>query len=351
MHTRIENRLHPIVFTAVTLVIGSVFLRSRLSTNVDEHRVPRPIGAGLRHAFASLNRRSQGTSAGNSQASGRRARWMNDATFAHLFAIANAPPGAKYHPGEPRRLASCRYRRVARRDAEHDGSVVPAGLRCSAGRVMRWSQNPWVARLKAGLSPLALGLILASGVSMMRIADQWLAATISVATAGFVVFSAPDPLWALATGSVAAMAALHAGLIRCPRGARPGIRANQRYLHRSDAFALPPGPLAGGDDGPPGFEQLGRSPGWDAVCQPSPDPARPKARNICTRGDSQIQCGRPAVLVHTRPGRASTIRLSPFSIAVAQAHPLAFLQKKSTGSTIALSTDHCCRRSLAAFPL
>ena len=76
----------------------------------------------------------------------------------------------------------------------------------------RWSGSPWIGRLKAGLAPLALGLILASGVSMMRIADHdGLSVTISLASAGFVVVSARNPLWALGTGSIAAVAAQHAG--------------------------------------------------------------------------------------------------------------------------------------------
>ena len=52
--------------------------------------------------------------------------------------------------------------------------------------------------LKEGLVPVALGLILASGVSMMRTADQdVLTIFISLATAGFVVFSKRNPLWAI----------------------------------------------------------------------------------------------------------------------------------------------------------
>jgi chromate transporter len=65
----------------------------------------------------------------------------------------------------------------------------------------RWSKHPWLALVKAGLVPVALGLILASGIDMIRVADpNALALAISVETAAFVLRTM-NPFWALATGT------------------------------------------------------------------------------------------------------------------------------------------------------
>ena len=72
-----------------------------------------------------------------------------------------------------------------------------------AGRIVtRWSDRRWIRLLKEGLIPLALGLILASGIAMMRTADHdALTIAVSLATAAFVVFSRRNPLWAVAAGT------------------------------------------------------------------------------------------------------------------------------------------------------
>lgn len=62
---------------------------------------------------------------------------------------------------------------------------------------------------------MALGLILASGVSMMRVADHTvLAMLISLATAAFVVVSRRNPLWALAAGTCVTVVVQHFSLFR-----------------------------------------------------------------------------------------------------------------------------------------
>jgi chromate transporter len=68
--------------------------------------------------------------------------------------------------------------------------------------------------MKEGLVPVALGLILASGISMIQTADQdELTVAISLATAGFVVFSRRNPLWAIGLGTGVNIAALRFGLL------------------------------------------------------------------------------------------------------------------------------------------
>ena len=68
---------------------------------------------------------------------------------------------------------------------------------------------------KEGIVPVALGLILASGVAMMRTADRdGVTIGISLFTAAFVALSKRNPLWALATGTCASVIALHFGLLK-----------------------------------------------------------------------------------------------------------------------------------------
>lgn len=66
--------------------------------------------------------------------------------------------------------------------------------------------------LRDGLVPVALGLMLASGVSMMRTVDKdVLTVAISLASAAYMLATRRNPLWALAAGAVVNVAALHVG--------------------------------------------------------------------------------------------------------------------------------------------
>ena len=62
----------------------------------------------------------------------------------------------------------------------------------AAGRaIARWSERRWTRPLREGLIPLTLSLILASGLSMMRMADHdAITLIISLGTAAFVLTDA-----------------------------------------------------------------------------------------------------------------------------------------------------------------
>jgi chromate transporter len=137
--------------------------------------------------------------------------WMNDATFANVFAISHAAPGPNIILVS---LVGWQLAGVAGLLVATLAIMIPScTLAFTAGRlVARWSERRWVRLLREGLVPLALGLILASGLSMMRVADHdALTVTISLGTAAFVAFSRRNPLWALAAGTVASVLALHLG--------------------------------------------------------------------------------------------------------------------------------------------
>jgi chromate transporter len=137
--------------------------------------------------------------------------WMTDGVFANLFAISNAAPGPNIILVS---LIGWQLAGLAGLVVATLAIMIPScSLALLAGRAMnRWSETRWIALLKEGLVPVALGLILASGVAMMRTADHdLLTLGISVATAIFVVFSRRNPLWAIAAGTAMSIAALHLG--------------------------------------------------------------------------------------------------------------------------------------------
>ena len=68
---------------------------------------------------------------------------------------------------------------------------------------------------KEGIVPVALGLIPASAVAILRTADRdSITIGISLFTAAFVALSKRSPPWALATGTCASVIALHFGLLK-----------------------------------------------------------------------------------------------------------------------------------------
>jgi chromate transporter len=139
--------------------------------------------------------------------------WMNDATFANLFAISHAAPGPNIILVS---LIGWQLAGLAGLLVATLAIMIPScSLAFLAGRaVTRWSDKRWIKLLKEGLVPVALGLMLASGIAMMRTADQdALTVAISLTTAAFVVFSRRNPLWTIAAATCISVAALHFGLL------------------------------------------------------------------------------------------------------------------------------------------
>jgi chromate transporter len=138
---------------------------------------------------------------------------ISDAVFANLFAISHAAPGPNIILVS---LIGWQLAGLAGLLVATLAIMIPScSLAWLAGRaVNRWSDRRWIRLMKEGLVPVALGLILASGISMIQTADQdELTVAISLATAGFVVFSRRNPLWAIGLGTGVNIAALRFGLL------------------------------------------------------------------------------------------------------------------------------------------
>jgi len=139
--------------------------------------------------------------------------WMDNTTFSNLFAIAQAAPGPNVLLVS---LIGWHVAGVAGLAVATIAILLPSGvLAFAAGRlVARWADTRWIAIAKAGLVPVAVGLILASGIVMARAADHdALGVMITAATATFVLLSDRNPLWALATAMVIGIGGARLGLL------------------------------------------------------------------------------------------------------------------------------------------
>ena len=135
--------------------------------------------------------------------------WMTDAAFSNAFAIANASPGPNVI------LISLIGWQVAGLPGLLVATLAIMIPSCTLAfavsrGITRFSRSPIVALLRDALVPVALGLMLASGVSMMRTVDKdVLTVAISLATAVFVYATKRNPLWALSVAALVNIAALH----------------------------------------------------------------------------------------------------------------------------------------------
>jgi len=129
--------------------------------------------------------------------------WLDDASFARLFAISQAAPGPNVM------LASIIGWHVAGLAGLLVATIAilapAATIALFAGRgIRRWSGHPAIRILTAGLVPLALGLMLASGVVASRAAGAGAAGyAITGAVASAVFFTKRNPLLFMALGMLA----------------------------------------------------------------------------------------------------------------------------------------------------
>jgi chromate transporter len=134
--------------------------------------------------------------------------WLDSRTFGQVYALAQAAPG-------PNILVSAALGWViagfAGMAAAMVGIVGPAWLLAwyVAGLVERLAGRPWLKAVRAGLVPVAVGLILASGLIMAEAAAaEWAGLGLTLAAAVFVWRTEASPLWALAGGGLAGLALL-----------------------------------------------------------------------------------------------------------------------------------------------
>ena len=136
--------------------------------------------------------------------------WMDDRTFADLFAIAQASPG-------PNMLI---VTLIGLKAAGWAGALVATLAVCAPtclltfGVMRVWDRvraSRWRAIVQQGIGPVSVGLISATALVLSRAADRSVALVIiTLATAAFAAFTRLTPLWAL--GAAAALGRI--GVVR-----------------------------------------------------------------------------------------------------------------------------------------
>jgi chromate transporter len=134
--------------------------------------------------------------------------WMSSATFAHLYALAQAAPGPNimvvtligwYVAGIPGALVSTA------------ALTIPAAvIAFGASRARsRWGELAWYKTFERAVAPLTVGLVLASaGLLTMSTASGPVSLGITAAVAAFVLFAKTNPLIPLAAAAVAGVLGL-----------------------------------------------------------------------------------------------------------------------------------------------
>ncbi len=133
------------------------------------------------------------------------AGWMSGAEFAALFAIAQAAPGPNVL------IVSL----VGWKVAGVPGALASTAAMCgpssvlafSVGRLAhRFQHSPLRSILQNGITPITIGIILASGYLLARTADQhWAAYVLTAVTVLIVLKKRLNPLWLLAGGALLGM--------------------------------------------------------------------------------------------------------------------------------------------------
>jgi chromate transporter len=133
--------------------------------------------------------------------------WMDAPTFGRLFALAQLAPGPAlmivsligWHVAGLAGLVTATLCTV----------VPPCTLAFVTSRIVRRAgQSRWIAIVKDGLVPLAIGMILASGAVMVSSArPDMLGIAITVAATLFVAFTDYNLLWAIGGAILIGLAA------------------------------------------------------------------------------------------------------------------------------------------------
>lgn len=129
--------------------------------------------------------------------------FLDDATFAQLYALAQAAPGPNILVASLMGWRIAGFQGLA---AGTLGMLLPAATLAwtVGGLTERLKGKAWLAWVKSGLVPVAIGLICAAGLTMARASAAeswwWLALT---APATVVIWRTEiSPLWVLAAGGV-----------------------------------------------------------------------------------------------------------------------------------------------------
>jgi len=128
--------------------------------------------------------------------------WMSDTDFANLYAIVRAAPG-------PNMLISTM---IGWRAAGLWGAAVATLAMCAPSCLLtygviriweRYRHTRWRAAVEAGLAPVTVGLVLASGYILTRAADHnWRMLAVTAASALTTLLTRFNAIWVLTAAGV-----------------------------------------------------------------------------------------------------------------------------------------------------
>ena len=129
--------------------------------------------------------------------------WLDDATFAQLYALAQAAPGPNILVASVMGWRIAGWGGMAMATA---GMLLPAAVLAwiMAGLVQRLRGAPWLKPAQGGLVPIAVGLLLAAGLVMAEASSQFglLPLVVVAVSSVFVWRTSYSPLWVLVGGGV-----------------------------------------------------------------------------------------------------------------------------------------------------
>jgi chromate transporter len=134
--------------------------------------------------------------------------WMNDARFTQLFALAQAAPGPNVLVVG---LIGWQVAGLAGMLVATAAMTIPSGLLAYGFCRMRTrlAGRAGMRLVEKGLVPVAVGLILASGILLgQAAASGWVAIALTLGSTLFVWRSDRSPLWVLAAGAAVGAALL-----------------------------------------------------------------------------------------------------------------------------------------------
>ncbi|HEX3996019.1 MAG TPA: chromate transporter [Acetobacteraceae bacterium] len=127
--------------------------------------------------------------------------WMTDEEFANFFALAQAIPG-------PNMILMMGF--VGWKVWGIPGAIVssfatfapPCGMYFVAYRLWdRVRTAPWQRIVRNGLIPVTVGLVIASGTVMARVADSgWVSVSVTIGAVVLMISVRVNPLWILFVG-------------------------------------------------------------------------------------------------------------------------------------------------------
>ncbi len=135
--------------------------------------------------------------------------WLDDATFSQLYALAQAAPGPNILVAS---VMGWRIGGAGGMAAATFGMLVPAAILAwfMAGLMHRLRGAAWLKPAQGGLVPVAIGLILAAGITMAEASHSHGVMPLVVAAVStvFVWRTNYSPLWVLAGGGMLGAALL-----------------------------------------------------------------------------------------------------------------------------------------------